>query len=206
LGSDDEARLAEWNLSSQPGRVISPIKVPNRIRIAGGNPQTQAIIQSVACLHGLVVVVENQVRNAVERLEFEDALWRISTVIVPALAARKLLSASEAKTIAVHAEQSIVMIGQRRQAFEETEQSDILQGLRSGWTTKTGSAKTGQAKTETSKTASTKKAAAPNPILSQEDVAVLSGLGHYADALGLNNEKHLFEQLADKVEQYSRTI
>jgi hypothetical protein len=189
LGSDAETRLVELGLSSQPGRVMPRIAVPDRIRIAGGNPQAQAIIQSVACLHGLVVIVENQARNAVERLEFEDALWRISAVIVPALAARKLLSASEAKTMAVRAEQSIMMIGQCRQAFEDTEHSEAILGVRSGWKPKTGTRKTGAAK----------KASEPDTRLSKEDLAVLSGLEYYAQVLGLNDEQTLFEQLASKV-------
>jgi hypothetical protein len=194
LGTDDETRLVELGLSSQPGRIMPRVAAPNRIRIAGGNPQTQAIIQSVGCLHGLAVYVENQARNAVERLEFEDALWRISTVIVPALAARKLLSASEAKTMTVRAEQSIVMIGQRRQAFEESEQSDIMQGIRSGWTKKGTLSKTGK----DSKAGGSNQ---PDTLLSKEDMAVLSELGYYADVLGLSEEKSLFDHLASQVER-----
>lgn len=186
LGSDEEALQAETGLSIQPGRVMDRMVAPNRIRIAGGNAQTQAIIQSVGCLHNLVVVAENQARNAVERLEFENALWRISTVIVPSLAERKVLTAAEAKKITLRIEQSIVMIGQRRQAFEDAEQVEIITGIRAGWTKKSSPAKR-----------SIKEA-----VLSREDAAILNGLGFYAEAMGLDEEKRLFNQLATQIEAH----
>jgi hypothetical protein len=184
FGTDEEAHAAEMGLASQPGRVMDKAPVSGCIRIAGGSAQTQAIIQSVACLHGLTVVVENHARNAVERLEFENALWRISTVIVPTLTQQKILTAAEARKITLRIEQGIVMIGQRRQAFEEAEQSEIITGIRSGW----------------AKKLETGSKSIKGTTLNREDAAILSGLGYYAEAMGLDEEKRLFEQLATQIE------
>ncbi|MCE3236078.1 MAG: hypothetical protein K0Q50_2258 [Vampirovibrio sp.] len=188
--ADEESLFTQEDLAVLSGRSINVLPVPRHIRIAGGNRQTQRAIQDVLSAHGLITIIENQVHNPVERLEFENALRRISTMILPTMAERKLVTAMELKKLAVQIEQGILRIGQKRMAFEETE---------------TLSSGKPAAKSKASSVKSTAKKEAQSVsrsgrCLGIEDLAILTGLSHYAETLGLNEEQQLFRRLATQVE------
>ncbi len=191
--ADDAAVSLESGTEALAGRVVSPLPVATRIRLAGGNRQTQLAIQSVLSAHGLITVIENQVRNPVERLEFENALWRLSTVIFPALLGHKLLSAAQARTLAPKAEQGILAIGRKRHAFDDAEP---LRALGGGKPAKQPKKEAGQVESAENKAVNKDLKAR----LTREDVVLLAGLGHYAETLGLADEKRLFQDLAIQVE------
>lgn len=184
----EEALFNASDLAVLQGRTLLPIVVPRQIRIAGGNRQTQRIIQDVLSAHGLITVIENQVRNPVERLEFENALRRIITVILPTMAERKLLTASELKKLRPQVESGVFAIGQKRLAFEDNEQFR---------------APTSQKAMPAAKDAKGTKAPKSTrslPALTEEDVHMLAGLSSYAETLEMPAEKQLFETLARQVE------
>lgn len=187
---DEDALFTQSDLTVLNGRSVTVLPVPRHIRIAGGNRQTQRAIQEVLSACGLITIIENQVHNPVERLEFENALRRIATIVLPALAERKLVSAKELKKLVSQVEQGILHIGQKRLAFEENEK---LQG----------SVPVVKAKSSAGQSASGKgaeSASRSGPSWSNEDVAILTSLSHYAETLELDAERQLFTRLAQQVE------
>lgn len=161
---------------------IFPIaEVATSIRVAGGNPETRKTVQRTLSAYGLNAEVENGVRNSVERLEFENALWRITHVVFPTLLAHRRLSPEEVRTLAGRVEESILTIGKKRKAFRESEPASPLRG-----------------------SLPIVPANPPSPV-AQEDTAILNGLSHYADALGLPEEKALFEMISDNLSGHTHS-
>lgn len=153
--------------------------VPCHIRIGGGSRHTQDVIQTVFSKHGLIASFENRARNPVERLELENALWRLSTVILPTLVDQKTLKAAELKKLTPRIENGILSIGRCRQAFDET---DSPESIRSSNGKKTGASKPDG-----------------KQALREEDALLLGNLVQYAEGLGLNEEQALFAQLAEQL-------
>lgn len=144
------------------------------IRLAGGSRHTQTVIQDVLGRYGLVASVENRARNAVERLELENAMVRLSDVVLPALIAGKAFSGTEEEQeLSTRVRQSVFSIGRRCAAFEETET------LEKAFATAPG------------------KPRADHALVSS-DVTLLYDLQDYAEALGLTRESLLFGDLAEK--------
>jgi hypothetical protein len=177
--SDMEEQAIFSNVENKAGseRVLEAVEVPTLIRIAGGGRKTHLDIQKVLGLHGLVASIENRVGNAVERLEFENALWRVSHVVIPALVETKAVKATQRKTLSRKLESGIFSIGRKRQVFDETETADAL-----------ASAKSNGSRPDREK-----------PALALCDATILAGLSAYAGSLGLDEERKLFETLAVQV-------
>lgn len=164
-----------------------------KLRIAGGDRETQQIIQEVLSAHGLVTVVENQTRNAVERLELENALWRLSDVILPALVARDCLSAADAQIMAPQLARGVMTIGVKRQALDASEvlRPETLSGK---WTNSKNARKKANAGKNTS--------AQDEISLGWGDVAIVAGLNACARELNLSEESRLFETLTRQLLPY----
>ena len=92
---------------------------PQKILIAGGEPRTRHTIQSTLGNRGIQVLLEEQGQNPTEKLEFENALWRLSKVIVPGLIANAVISETEASKLLPRLEQSVWTIGMQRAALKE---------------------------------------------------------------------------------------
>lgn len=160
-----------------PGASTSLLDFPHTIRIAGGDNRTQASIQAVLLAQGIDTVIEGQSERAAERLELENALWRLSDVILPGLVARELLSLTEAEALAPQLRQGIRTIGLRREVL-----SDSDQAIPSGAVKKaSGASKRSE------------------PVLGWGDVAIMAGLNGYARDLNLTDESRLFEKLTQQV-------
>ena len=169
--------------ATQPvGRQVELVTdLTRRIKIAGGDERTQAIVQQVLSAHQLVTVIENSVQNPAERLEFENALWRTSGVILPTLKAEKVFSARQTKELQGKLNETILEIGKKRHAFEELDDLDSITGR--------------------SPYPKAAKSAGPTAeSLSLGDAAILGGLKLYADLLNLNTETR---QMLDML---SRTV
>jgi hypothetical protein len=182
------AKQERWldveSLEVPVGRVVTLPQAPNVIRIAGGSAHTQNTIQTVLAAHGLIAIPETQSRNSVERLEFENILWRLSTVIMPVLAA----SAEEKKQLTPKVAAGVLSIGRHRQAFNE---SDNIEQLLNRFNP------------PAKKTKSTAKSTIERGVDQQvtgSDANLLRGLGQAAAALGLGEEQHLYESLAQRIQ------
>jgi|GEM_PF-2146519 len=167
------------------GRVILLPKVPTTIRIAGGSPHTQKTIQTVLASHGLTGCLETHSRNAVERLEFENILWRLSSVIMPAL----LTTNEELKRMTLQATTGIVSMGRHRQAFDSHEKPEQLLSRFGQKPAKTAK-KTAKTQTGTQNV---------NPTLQASDAELLHDLEEYAASLGMNDERQLYADLAQRI-------
>lgn len=165
---------------------------PLAIRIAGGDLWTQSTIQNVLTAHGLTVTVENQGRNTPERLEFQNALWRVSHVILPCLVNQNLLSEQEAQTLGPQLQAGIWTIGVKRAALAESEKpvpSKITAPIAS--------------KPATTRNATRKPNSNQTPgVLGWGDVAIMAGLNGYAKDLNLPKESLLFENLTQRLLAY----
>jgi hypothetical protein len=180
---DEPADFLNNELLTAGTRQVALANVPRRIRIAGGSTESHDIILKVLEAKKLSATVESRSRNAVERLEFEHAMWRVARVVIPSLADGKALSSDEVKKLLPRVEAGIFAIGKQRQAFDESDSVESILPSSS------------KASASKSKPAG-KKRKIP---LSQGDAAMLSGLVFYADALGLPAEKEIFETLATQV-------
>jgi hypothetical protein len=172
----------EWDLGPITSTLGALPLVPTHISIAGGDLWTQGTIQTVLESHGLQVKIPLQNDNAPERLEFQNALTRVSTVILPALIRLDVLSESEAATLAPKIQEGIWTIGIKRDALSEQEK-----------TTKT---------VKHSKPKSQPASKPTHPQLGWNDVAIMAGLNHYAQSLHLPEESQLFGQLTQKLFSY----
>ncbi len=180
-----------WDSSHGPSELdLGPITaklnalpiVPTQVSIAGGDLWTQGTIQTVLNSHGLQVKIPLQNDNAPERLEFQNALTRVSTVILPALITLDVLSESEVASLAPKIQEGIWTIGIKREALSESEKP----------------AKSGKG----SKSKSQPASKPANPRLGWSDVAIMAGLNHYAQTLHLSEESQLFGQLTQKLFSY----
>ncbi|WP_373531260.1 hypothetical protein [Vampirovibrio sp.] len=170
------------------GSVLSLSPFPQALRIAGGDLWTQSTIQTVLAAHGLTVSVESQGQNTPERLEFQNALWRVSHVILPNLVQQQLLSETEAQALAPQIQAGIWTIGVKRAAlgeFEKPEQPKI--------------SPKSQSKGATSKAAHSGASKPAPSALGWGDVAIMAGLNGYAKELNLPAESHLFETLTQQL-------
>lgn len=174
------------------GFAMPLVEPTERFRIAGGSPQTQDIIQQVFRAHGFLVIIENQKRNPVERLEFENALWQLSTFIMPTLETMRLFSPGEVCQLASRLQNSIFEMGKRREAFNASDEPVT------GWTLREEIILPEQ------KAAKQKKRVKDNLLttyaLQRKDISILKDLGAYAEGLGLEEEKKLFEDLVATIE------
>ncbi|WP_303673827.1 hypothetical protein [Vampirovibrio chlorellavorus] len=180
-----------WDSSYSPGEPdLGPIsakldtlpQVPTHISIAGGDLWTQGTIQTVLQSRGLQVKIPLQNDNAPERLEFQKALTRVSTVILPALIRLDMLSESEAASLAPKIQEGIWTIGIKRDVLSESEKT-----------------------AQPDKHSKAKSPQASKPALPQlgwSDVAIMAGLNHYAQTLHLPEESQLFGQLTQKLFSY----
>lgn len=159
------------------GASASLIDFPCTIRIAGGDARTQARIQAVLLAQGIDTAIEGQSERAAERLELENALWRLSDVILPGLVSRELLSPAEAEALAPKLREGIRTIGLRREVLSNSEQP-VPSGVMK-------------------KASGTSKH--PEPVLGWGDVAIMAGLNGYARDLNLTDEIRLFEKLTQQV-------
>jgi hypothetical protein len=153
------------------------LPVPRHFRIAGGSRNTLDIIQSTLQAQGLTATVEDRVRNPVERLEFENALWHLSRVIIPTLAQSDALSDEVVK----RAEAGIMAIGRKREAFQETDNPESILGQPVKRAAKSFSSQPEQRQAN------------------RQNSGLLSDLSHYAEVLGLRDEQQVFEQLAARM-------
>lgn len=189
---DDELRLRlvgrfvrGFPATEQAGMITQPLTqilqgssaplcpFPKKLFIAGGDTRTQSIIQTTLGNRGIQVVLENQSPNPAEKLEFENALWRVSEVILPGLVANQILSEAEGKTLLPRLKESIWRIGLKRAALNQTDQGNVSKKPEKG--RKTGTLQP--------------------PQLGWGDVAIVAGLNGYAKALNLTEESQLFETL-----------
>ncbi len=166
------------------GRTVHLPQAPQILRIAGGNAFTRQMIQSILGARGLTVILESQSRNAVERLEFENILWRVSNVIMPTLAQNE----EEQSQLAPQATAGILSMGRQRQAFDDTDNVDKLLGRF------TRAPKNKKSKPAASQPKSQQK-------MTAQDADLLRGLGNYAASLGMNAEQKLYERLAERIPQ-----
>lgn len=174
----------EWIAANQTN--FEPTQLPESIRIAGGSQLTQKIIQTALCTYGWKVEIENSMRNAAERLEFQDTAWRLSSIVIPELAEQKRLSTAEAKKLTPLVQQAILTIGCHREAFTHSEKIVRIE-LKMKPKDKTLL----HSKSLTS-------------ITAEQDV--LKGLSAYATALGLKQEKEIFDRLAARVSDENALI
>jgi hypothetical protein len=174
----DDADCQSYLLADVP-KTVFPWREPvQRLRIAGGTPAVQQRIQTVMAAHGLHVSIESHTGNAVERLEFENAWKRLSTVVLPALAQKNAWPSELLQAWMQQTQLGIMAIGCLRQAFDSAESTDTL--LPCVITSKS------------SKGATAKAGADIRP----EDRAMLTDLDQYALMLGLDKERLLFQELA----------
>jgi hypothetical protein len=162
---------------------------PLAIRIAGGDLWTQSTIQNVLAEHGLTVTVENQGSNTPERLEFQNALWRVSHVILPHLVNQNILSEQDAQTLEPQLQAGIWTIGVKRAALAEFEKPVP---------SKTSTPITSK-RTTTKNTARKLNSSRAPSALSWGDVAIMAGLNGYAKDLNLQEESLLFENLTQRL-------
>lgn len=163
------------------GRVVTLPQPPQVIRIAGGSAHTQNTIQTVLSARNLIMVPEHHSKNAVERLEFENILWRLSNVIMPSLAT----STEENIQLTPKATAGILSMGRHRKAFDESDNVEqLLSRFKPGKNTKT--------------TKSTGKAEKKIHLYGS-DAELLLGLGQYAASLGLKEEQQIYESLAQRI-------
>jgi hypothetical protein len=187
----NQAKQQDWWLDPTVlqvpvGRTISLPLAPQAIRIAGGNPYTQGIIQTVLAAHGLTAILETHCRNAVERLEFENILWRVSNVIIPTLAT----TAAEKKELSPKATEGILSMGRQRQAFDANDNVDKLLGRFNQSSLSSPIAK------KVSKPAASQR---DTIAINGSDADMLRGLGSYAASLGMSEEQQLYESLASRI-------
>jgi hypothetical protein len=183
-GETMEASL-ECITDAPAGTTPSLSAFPKNLRIAGGDLWTQSTIQNVLAAHGLTVSVENQGSNSPERLEFQNALWRVSHVILPHLVNQRLLSEEEAQTLEPQLQAGIWRVGVKRAALTESEMP----------VTSKKSASTAS-KRATIKVATRKASGSRTPLpMGWGDVAIMAGLNGYAKDLNLPKESLLFENL-----------
>ncbi len=168
------------------------VQFPQHFRMAGGDIQTQTVIQSVLGRQGILMSVENHSANPVERLELQNAFWRFSQVILPALVDHNHLSAKEAKALSPKIEQGIQVIGLKRAALSEAEN---LQH----WTQSQSSAKSPSKAKKAAVEKNTQASLPSENRLNWNDVAIVAGLTGYARALNLSEESQLFGQLAQQL-------
>lgn len=176
-GADQPETITETLTQSIQSSSVPLCAFPQKLRIAGGDNRTQHIIQSTLGNRGIQVTIENQSPNPAEKLELENALWRLSDAILPGLIAEKILSESEAKTIKPQLTESIWTIGLKRAALNEADRP-----------------------TAKEKGKKAEKVAKPTlPKLGWGDVAIVAGLNVYAKELNLPEESKLFEKLTQQV-------
>jgi hypothetical protein len=180
--ADCQARPLD-EVTGRPFPWREPVR---RFRIAGGNQATQRRVQSVMAAHGLGVSVAAHAGNAVERLEFENAWRRLSTVVLPALARRDGWSKERLKQYVQRTRAGLVAIGRLRQAFGPVE--DISAPM-------SGTSGKRPANPIRSPIAGV-SSIAPDARICPEDRIILSDLDQYALMLGLNEERALFRELA----------
>lgn len=174
----DDADCQSYLLADVP-KTVFPWREPvQRFRIAGGTPAVQQRIQTVMAAHGLTVSIESRTRNAVERLEFENAWKRLSSVVLPALAEKNAWPSELLQAWMQQTQLGIMAIGRLRQAFDSTDSTDNL--LPCVITPKT------------SKNQGLKEGGPIRP----EDRAMVTDLDQYALMLGLDKERLLFQELA----------
>jgi hypothetical protein len=167
---------ADWGGLEEDMRFeLTPL--PQVLRLGGGSAMTRTLTQKALRAYGWSAELEEAARNPVERLELQGAAWRLSSVVIPGLAAQKLLSQAEAKKLTPLVQQAILNIGRQRQAFAQTEDIVIAPSVK-----------------EKGNLSATKNMAAG--VAGQE---LLKGLSAYATALGLTREKEIFESLAERV-------
>lgn len=111
-----------------PGQVIET-EPAYRMKIGGGQLQTQLIIQSVFSTHGLITSLETGSDNPVERLELENALKRIVCCVLPVLAERGEIPKKDVTSLEKQVQEAVFRIGQKHGAFEITETLDMLVDL-----------------------------------------------------------------------------
>lgn len=181
--------LEPESLAVPVGRTVQIPTVQQTIHIAGGNVQTRQTIQAVLAKRGIHVVSGATHRNAVERLEFENILWRLSAVILPKLS----LSPEENKDLTPRVMDGILSMGRCRQAFDE---SDRPENWTKSWLDKNGPDKNWMDK---GKKKSARTAPNTEVKLTDHDADLLRKLGLYAESLGLSEECRLYESLAERV-------
>jgi len=182
VGSGNQELWLDASVLQVPtGRVVSLPQAPQVIRIAGGSAHTRNTIQTVLSNYRLIAIPETHSRNAVERLEFENILWRVSTVIMPTLAT----SAEEKKQLSPRAVAGIFSMGRHRHAFDE---SDNVEQLLSRFD-----------RSETGGKAKKSAKASIQQHLNERDADLLRELGQYAASLGMSEEQHLYETLAKRI-------
>ncbi len=158
-----------------PGQAVE-IEPAYRMKIAGGQIQTQLTIQSVFSGHGLVTSLETGSDNPVERLEFENALKRIVCCILPALAEQGEISKKELPRLEKKVQEAVFQIGQKRKAFEVTETVEMAMDL-------------------------ARKESAQGII--SGDPTILQVLSSYAGHFGMDEVQACFTDLREKVVQVS---
>jgi hypothetical protein len=166
---------ADWAVTEEAMHFeLTP--VPQVLRLGGGSPMARRLIEEALVSYGWGVDIEDSAHNPAERLELQGAAWRLSSVVIPGLAAQKMLSQAEAKRLTPLVQQAILSIGRQRQAFTQAE--EIV----------------------------TPKTKAKGSLTAAKDLTVglageelLRGLSAYAAALGLSQEKEIFDHLAERV-------
>ncbi len=153
-------------------------------RIAGGTELTRRRIASILGAFGQTVTLEDRVQNPIERLEFENALMQITTVLLPAMLAGEQISKPELPEVSSQIEAGILAIGQKRHAFTAGESAvSVLKDfatLQTRW---------GKAKK------------VPVMLDLSKEAILLSDLGDYAEALALPEAQTVFSNLAERVHQ-----
>lgn len=184
---DIQLSFGETELGVRVTTCFDRLIVPQHFKIAGGTPHTQNLIQRNCTAQGFTITIENRTHNPVERLEFENALWRLSTVVLPSLAATQTLSSDAVDTLTSRVEAGILAIGRLRKAFEASEKPEQVLG--------SSFIKRGK---DARKPAGTLPSRSSLPVtVKREDSDILAGLSQYAEALGLPDEQRLFQELAD---------
>jgi hypothetical protein len=109
----------------EPGQPVhcDPLRT---LKLAGGSAHTQKTVLYILQTQGVQAVLESRVANPVDRLELENALWRVFYGILPSLHRDGLLSAKEAKTLQTVVPETILQIGKQIRAFSEEESLETL--------------------------------------------------------------------------------
>lgn len=161
----------------QKGKPIEP-EPARSIKIAGGNAGTQKTIVYILRAHGLEVSLEDRVENPVERLELENALWRVFHGILPALNQDGQISSKEVQEYQTRIKQTVKLLGRHIKAFEEQESMEAVLSDTSGFSPKSGMTR---------------------PSLMPGDSTLLGSLSRFAETLHLEEEKESLQLLKHKV-------
>ena len=127
-GVFDVIELNELSSLYGQGSVLQS-KLPQRCRLGGGNFEAQMTTQAIMSQHGFIASLETQSDNPAERLELENALFRINTSIVPLLESQSKYSEKSASALRKALHTAFVAIGEKRKVFSVAEALDSPFGM-----------------------------------------------------------------------------